>query len=104
MVIKYNKAIRDKIPEIIRSKGLDCEVVVLDDEDYLSKLEAKLTEELDEYYKSHDVEELADILEVLFRIADLKGVGRTGLEEIRKKKSSERGGFEKNLYLIETSK
>jgi len=104
LVTEYNKAIRDQIPDIIRSRGLECKVTILNDEEFIVKLEDKLSEELHEYYDSRDIEELADILEVVYRIAELKGIDRNGLETIRKDKKRERGGFKDNLYLIETSK
>ncbi|KER05902.1 hypothetical protein AAA799E16_01402 [Marine Group I thaumarchaeote SCGC AAA799-E16] len=62
-LIKYNKAIRDKIPQIIESSGKNCNVKTLSDEQFLIELEKKLIEELTEYQESKDVEELADILE-----------------------------------------
>lgn len=98
----YNKAIRDKIPEIIRQKGEDCIVETLSDEQFLLELEKKLKEELDEYLQSKSPEELADLIEVIYRISELRGVGKEHLEEMRYKKAEARGAFEKNLFLKET--
>lgn len=97
---KYNKVVRDKIPEIIKSSGKNCNVKKLDDSEFLIQLEKKLVEELAEYQESKDVEELADVLEVIYRISELKGVN---LDNIRQEKVEKRGGFEKNLFLIDTS-
>ena len=102
--MQYNKAIRDKIPEIIQKDGNSCNVNTLPDEEFLEHLEKKLSEEVTEYQNDKNPEELADILEVIFRIAQLKGVSKEELEKIRIKKSEERGGFDKNLFLIDTSK
>ena len=63
-----------------------------------------ISEEVEEYQNSKNPEELADILEVIFRVAQLKGVSKEELEKIRTKKFQERGGFEKNLFLIDSSK
>ena len=101
--MQYNKAIRDKIPEIIQKDGHSCNVKTLSDEKFLEHLEKKLSEEVAEYQNDKNPEELADILEVIYRIAQLKGVSKEELEKIRIKKSEERGGFEKNLFLIDTS-
>lgn len=98
----YNKAIRDKIPEIIKSKGEQCIVKRLTDAEFLPELEKKLHEELDEYDKNKSLEELADILEVVYRIAELRGISKEKVEAIRKKKTEERGRFEENLFLIKT--
>ena len=102
--MQHNKAIRDKIPEIIQKDGHSCDVKTLSDEEFLEQLEKKLSEDVTEYQNDKNPEELADILEVIYRIAQLKGVSKDELEKIRIKKSEERGGFEKNLFLIDTSK
>ena len=102
--MQYNKAIRDKIPEIIQKDGHSCNVETLSDEKFLEQLEKNLSEELAEYQKDKNPEELADILEVVYRVAQLRGVSKEELEKIRIKKSEERGGFEKNLFLIDTNK
>ena len=102
--MQHDKAIRDKIPEIIQKDGHSCNVETLSDEKFLEQLEKKLSEEVTEYQNDKNPEELADILEVIYRIAQLKGVSKEELEKLRIKKSEERGGFEKNLFLIDTSK
>ena len=102
--MKYNKAIRDKIPEIIQKDGHSCNVETLSDEQFLEHLEKKISEEVAEYQNDKNPEELADILEVIYRVAQLRGVSKEELEKIRIKKSKERGGFEKNLFLIDTDK
>ena len=103
MVI-YNKAIRDKIPEIIKESGKNCNVKKLDDSEFLIRLEKKLAEELAEYQESKNVEELADILEVIYRISELKGVVSDELDKIRQKKAEQRGKFDDNLFLVDSDK
>ena len=99
---EYNKAIRDKIPEIIKESGKKCEIKTLSDEEFLKELEKKLVEELNEYQESKDVEELSDILEVIYRISSLKGTSSEQLDKIRKDKVTKRGAFDDNLSLIST--
>ena len=101
---EYNKAIRDKIPEIIKESGYSCNVKTLTDDDFLIEIEKKLIEEVHEYQKNKEVSELADILEVIYRIAQLKGISKEELEKIRITKAGERGFFGKNLFLIDTTK
>jgi|SRR6185437_3662574 len=103
-LVSYNKAIRDKIPEIIKDSGYSCNLKILSDEEFLIEIEKKLAEEVSEYQKGKDVTELADILEVIYKIAKLKGVSKEELEKIRITKNSKRGSFEKNLFLIDTNK
>lgn len=93
------KAVRDRIPDIIGQSGRSCDAVRLPDGEFLKRLEEKLYEELDEYAESGSVEELADILEIVYRIAALKGVTRDRLEQVRLDKAEERGAFENNVFL-----
>ena len=103
-MIKYNKAIRDKIPEIIAESGKKYNLKQLDDESFLAELEKKLIEEVNEYSESKEVEELADLLEVINRISELRGVNSDELDEIRKDKAEKRGKFDSNLFLIDSEK
>jgi len=102
--MNYNKAVRDKIPEIIKKSGYDYNIKKLSDTEFLTHLEKKLGEELDEYLQSKSVEELADILEVIYRISELKGTQKDQLEKLREKKAQVRGAFDENLFLIDTTK
>ena len=98
----YNKAIRDKIPEIIKESGKNYNVKILNDVEFLAQLEKKLSEEVVEYHESKNVEELADILEVIYRISELRGVSSDELDKIRKHKAEKRGKFDSNLFLIDS--
>jgi len=100
----YNKAIRDKIPEIIAESGKKCNTKQLDDESFLAEIEKKLIEEVNEYTESKDVEELADLLEVIYRISELRGINSVELDKIRKDKAEKRGKFDSNLFLIDSEK
>lgn len=102
-VKEYHKLVRDKIPEIIEASGKACKAEILSDEDYLKMLDAKLDEELAEYHQDQSLEELADLLEVLFTAAVARGYTITELERTRAKKAEERGGFGKKILLKEVS-
>ncbi len=99
--VRYNKLVRDRIPEIIEKTGKTCAVSVLPEPDYLDMLDAKLNEELAEYQESKSMEELADLLEVIRAVAAARGSSIGEVERIRQEKAAERGGFEKRLLLIE---
>lgn len=103
-IIQYHKATRDRIPEIIQQEGRKCKIKVLPDPEFVIALENKLQEELNEYHESGDIEELCDILEVAYRIAELKGYSREELERIRTSKLESNGGFQNNLFLVEGEK
>lgn len=88
------KLVRDKIPQILRSKGLEPVTRIADPEEYRASLRAKLREEVEEFLASNDdPDELADILEVLYTLAELGGTDRRQLEKLRAAKAAERGGF-----------
>lgn len=99
--IKYNKLVRDRIPEIIESSGKTCSTEILSPEDYLRMIDAKLDEELAEYHKDQNIEELADLLEVIHAAAIARGYTLEDLEQIRAEKAAKRGGFEKRILLKE---
>lgn len=56
----HNKLVRDRIPEIIEASGRTCITEVLPNDAYIQALNAKLSEELEEYQQSKSPEELAD--------------------------------------------
>lgn len=101
MIKKYNKLVRDHIPEIIQSAGKSCTTEVLSDEDYLRMIDAKLDEELAEYHESGSIEELADLLEVIYAAASARGSSPEELERVRVKKAQERGSFNRKILLKE---
>lgn len=100
--MKYNKLIRDKIPEIIKNKGDVPITHTAGEEEYWQKLKEKLVEEVEEFLKEPRREELADILEVVYAICDFKNIDRKKLEILRKKKAERRGGFKNRTVLDET--
>ena len=99
----YNKLVRDKIPEIIEKNGGKCVCRTLNDEEYIAMIDAKLNEELVEYYEGKNIEELADLIEVIYAAAKARGYTIAELEEVRAKKAEKRGGFDKRILLIESS-
>ncbi len=103
MTKTYNKLVRDRIPEIIQSAGKSCTTEVLSDEDYLRMIDVKLDEELAEYHESGSIEELADLLEVIYAAACARGTSPEELEAVRVKKSEERGSFSRKILLKEVT-
>ena len=64
-------------------------------------LDAKLDEELAEYHKDQNIEELADLLEVIRAVTVARGYSLEDLERVRAEKAAKRGGFEKRILLKE---
>ena len=92
----YYKLVRGRIPEIIEADGKTCVTEILSGEQYLDMLDAKLTEELTEYQESKSLEELADLLEVMWTVVNARGWTLEELEQIRAGKAAQRGGFERS--------
>ena len=99
----YNKLVRDLIPDIIEKSGNECRTRILSDEEYLKSLDAKLDEELAEYHKDQNIEELADLLELIRATTIARGYTLEELEAIRAEKAEKRGGFEKKIFLIDVA-
>ena len=92
------KLVRDKIPEIIRADGKKPITRTLTTEEYLEELDRKLNEEIAEYQADKSLEEMADVLEVLFAICEARGHSVEELMEVREAKREKRGGFEERIF------
>lgn len=101
MAIVYNKLVRDKIPMIIESDGKQAITRLLDDKEYLIELIKKLEEETEEFKQDMNVEELADIQEVILALVVAIGASKAQLEQTRSQKATSRGSFSKKIYLKE---
>lgn len=99
----YNKLVRDLIPDIIEESGNECRTRILSDEEYLKMIDAKLDEELAEYHEDQNIEELADLLELIQAATIARGYTLDELESVRAEKAQKRGGFEKKIFLIDVT-
>jgi predicted house-cleaning noncanonical NTP pyrophosphatase (MazG superfamily) len=100
----YNKLVRDIIPEIIASTGKQYSTRILENNEYITELKKKSREELEEYIKADSdeaaIEEIADLLEVIHSLAKVHGSSIEEVEQVRKEKFKERGGFDKRILLV----
>ena len=94
------KLVRDKIPEIIKADGKYPIIEILSNEDYLIGLDKKLNEEVAEYQADKSIEEMADVLEVLFAICEARGYSIEELMKVREAKRDQRGGFKDKVYWV----
>ena len=101
----YNKLVRDRIPLIIEATNKKYSIRTLAPSEHEIEIKRKLIEELKEYQEATSneeaIEELADLLELIYAVLPLHGSTMKELEDIRLKKHAQRGGFEKGYYLIE---
>ncbi|MEK3986569.1 nucleoside triphosphate pyrophosphohydrolase [Paenibacillus sp. FSL K6-3166] len=93
----YEKLVRDGIPNLIASQGKDFKTRILDSKEYITELRKKLKEESEEYFRAvsneEALEELADMLEVIQALA-----------ELRAEKAERRGGFKEQIFLIDVER
>ncbi|WIG13414.1 nucleoside triphosphate pyrophosphohydrolase [Bacillus thuringiensis] len=103
----YNKLIRNKIPQIIKSNGKTPTTRILPEDEYIEELCKKTQEELTEYIKAKTkpdkLEELSDLLELINALAEHEGATLEEINNIRKKKAEERGSFSNRVFLIEVT-
>ena len=96
----YQKLVRDRIPAIIESQGKIPNIRILSNKEYSDALAQKLDEEVGEFHRDQNLEELADILEVVYALSENLGASKEELLEIYNKKHKERGGFRERILLI----
>lgn len=99
--MKYDKLVRDKIPEIIASTGKKATYRILDEAEYKEYLEKKLDEEVAEFHESKSIEEIVDIIDILDCLLTAYGYTFEEFCFACENKSKERGDFEKRICLIE---
>lgn len=99
MAREFDKLVRDRIPEIIKDDGKEPVIHIADSDEYTTRLIEKLEEEVAEFYENQEVDELADILEVVHAIRKDRGLSIEELQDIREKKAEQRGRFDKGIVL-----
>ena len=99
---KYDKLVRDRIPEIIELSGSKCNFHVATKEEFKSRLIDKLGEEIAEFVENPSAEEMADILEVLDAVRRVYGIDLSDIKHQKVMKRVNRGGFEKKIVLEST--
>lgn len=96
--LNNGKLVRDKIPQIIIDDGKMPITKILSQEEYLIELDKKLNEEVAEYQADKSIEEMADVLEVLFSICEARGHSVEELMKVRNVKLEKRGGFADRIF------
>lgn len=97
----YNKLVRDGIPKIIECTNKKYTKKVLNPSEHEVEIKNKLLEELKEYQEATSneeaIEELANLLELIYTVLPLHGSTMKELEDIRVKKYEQRGGLKRVL-------
>lgn len=99
---EYNKLVRDYFPELMKEKGREIEVEILDNTQYSAKLMEKFNEEAEKFRNAGTdrlLSEIVDLLEVIYAIAEHRGITESEVEFMRQLKKNRSGGFRKKIML-----
>lgn len=100
---KIRKLVRDNIPSIIEKDGKKAHWRMLHPQDFTNKLMKKVHEEYVELKnaKGHEdkIEEIVDMVEVLYALSSNLGVSPWELNQRRTAKNIEKGAFKQRVYL-----
>lgn len=103
-MIKFDKLVRDRIPEIAEEKGRKVSFHIAAEEEFEKKLLEKLKEETSEFIKDKNIDEMADIFEVITSINKIYGWTLDEVIKVQKEKRIKRGGFNNKIILDEVDK
>ena len=99
MLYTYNKLIRDNNVKLMEDKGCKVTYEILDDKRYGQELDKKLQEEVSEYLADYSVEEMADVMEVIYAMLDFRGITMEEVEKVRLNKRNLKGAFKNKIFL-----
>ena len=91
MLYTYNKLIRDNNVKIMEDKGCKVTYEILDDKKYGEEIDKKLAD--------YSVEEMADVMEVIYAILEYRGTSMEEVEQVRIKKRNRKGAFKNKIFL-----
>lgn len=99
------KLVRNKVPDIIRAEGRSPQIMYLPNQAArITFLEMKLLEEVDELVETETedelLEEMADLLEVLYTLAGEYDISPDDIQSAANEKAKRLGGFEDGVVLI----
>lgn len=101
--IYYNKLCRDRIPQIIKEKGFDCHIRVVDHDEYKREIVRKVFEEASgvSNHSDHEdlVAEIADLMITLDAVKKEFGVTEEEVSRAINKSLAEKGAYDERLYL-----
>lgn len=93
------KLVRDRISELIVAQGGNPKTHIADTSEYEVRLLEKLREETEEFIEGKNIEELADLCEVITAVQYFYNWSSEELSSVQVAKRDKRGGFEKRIIL-----
>ncbi|HEX4799505.1 MAG TPA: nucleoside triphosphate pyrophosphohydrolase [Candidatus Paceibacterota bacterium] len=101
--IYYNKLCRDNVPEIIRNKGFECEIRVVEDAEFRREIIRKVLEEATGVSNQKNPEnllkEMADLVITIDAVKKEFGITDEMLSGAVSHSLSEKGGYTKHQYI-----
>ncbi len=99
----FNKLIRSKLPDRMVEEGVVVNSQKLEVEEYVVQLKQKIIEEANEVSEAKSREELitelADVLEVIYAIAESTAISQAEIEQARIEKRETNGYFKPENYV-----
>jgi predicted house-cleaning noncanonical NTP pyrophosphatase (MazG superfamily) len=100
---KQNKLWRDRAIDLMEQMGSKIHWTRLSADEFAEELKVKLLEEVQEVCRAGTrdavLEELADVLELVYSFCDLHGASLQDIINLREKKHQERGGFQGRRFV-----
>jgi predicted house-cleaning noncanonical NTP pyrophosphatase (MazG superfamily) len=95
------KLVRDKVPHLLQKSEKAFTIRIVKGGEYIQKLKEKLKQEVEDFITDDAIEELADIMEIVLLLSEIKGVNIKDLEGFRKLKAAERGSYKEGFVLVD---
>lgn len=100
---QFDKLIRSKIPARMKDEGVDVNSNSLSESEYLSELKKKIIEEAREVHDAESkddlITELADVMEVIYALAEASEISVEEIEAAKLKKCEVNGYFLPENYI-----
>jgi len=105
--LQFNKLVGDNVVPKLEARGLQFEARTIEsDEEYGAELVKKIVEEAGEVRDAKDreelVKEIADLVDVISALRELKGITDDELSAALAVRREKRGGFSKRSYVLWT--
>ncbi len=103
---RYNKLVRDHIPDIIQQHGDTCKTEIMTEVEFQQALRQKLVEEAQEVVQADTqyelIKELAYLYEVIDTLMQHSNITVDMVKAEQERRRSERGGFTQRIKLLWT--
>lgn len=100
--IELRKLVNDKVPELLKAKGVDAKFHKANDDEFELELLEKLREEVLEFKNAKSIEQLTDLEIVVETVIEHMGWDRATIDKVKAQRLQDKGGFKERLILEST--